>query len=73
MKFTLDCRALAELLSRSQDGELPLPTRSRMRLHLVTCRACRNLDDQLRFLRSVLKELSAQARSDRRPDNERLH
>jgi hypothetical protein len=73
MKFTLDCDALTELLSLSQDGELPLTTRSRMRLHLVTCQACRNFDDQLRFLRSVLKELNAQARSDRRPDNERLH
>jgi predicted anti-sigma-YlaC factor YlaD len=57
MKLMLDCRALARLLSHSQDDALPLAMRTRMRLHLVTCQACRNVDEQMRFVRTAMHEL----------------
>ena len=55
MRITLDCRALSPLLSQSQDETPPLANRARMRLHLVTCQACRNVDDQMHFVRKAMK------------------
>jgi predicted anti-sigma-YlaC factor YlaD len=57
MKVTLDCRALVRLLSHSQDGTLPLTSRARMRLHLLTCESCRKFDEQMRFVRTAMQEL----------------
>lgn len=57
MKPMLDCRALARLLSQSQDGVLPLALRARMRLHLVTCHDCRKVDEQVRFVRTAMQKL----------------
>ena len=55
MKLMLDCRALAKLLSQSQDDAPPLAIRVRMRLHLMTCQACRNVDEQMRFVRKAMQ------------------
>jgi predicted anti-sigma-YlaC factor YlaD len=55
MKLMLDCRALARLLSQSQDDAPPLATQARMRLHLMTCQACRNVDEQLQFVRQAMR------------------
>jgi predicted anti-sigma-YlaC factor YlaD len=57
MKVTLDCRALVRLLSQSQDGSPPLTSRARMRVHLLSCESCRNVDDQMRFVRTAMQEL----------------
>jgi hypothetical protein len=57
MKLMLDCRALAMLLSQSQEDAPPLAIRARMRLHLVTCQACRNADEQMRFMRTAMQTL----------------
>ena len=57
MKLMLDCRALVRLLSQSQDDAPPLAVRARMRLHLVTCQSCRNVDEQMRFIRTAMQEL----------------
>jgi predicted anti-sigma-YlaC factor YlaD len=57
MKLMLDCRALARLLSQSQDEAPARVTRARMRLHLVTCEACRNVDEQMRFVGKAMQEL----------------
>ncbi len=55
MKLLLDCRALAKLLSQSHDHAPPLAIQARMRLHLITCRACRNVDEQMRFVRKAMQ------------------
>jgi hypothetical protein len=55
MKLVLDCRALAKLLSQAQDDAQPLAMRARMRLHLMTCRGCRNADEQMRFVRRAMR------------------
>jgi predicted anti-sigma-YlaC factor YlaD len=65
MKLMLDCRALARLLSQSQDDAPPLAVRARMRLHLVTCQACRNVDEQMRVVRTAIQELQVNPPRDR--------
>lgn len=55
MKLMLDCRALARLLSQSQDCAPPVALRARMRLHLMSCQACRNVDEQMRFVRKAMQ------------------
>jgi len=55
MKLMLDCRALAKLLSQSQDDAPPVAIRARMRLHMMTCHACRNVDEQMRFVRKAMQ------------------
>ena len=55
MKLMLDCRALVRLLSQSQDDMPPLAIRVSMRLHLITCRSCRNVDEQMRFVRTAMQ------------------
>jgi hypothetical protein len=57
MKLMLDCRALARLLSQSQDDAPPLAIRARMRLHLMNCQACCNADEQMRFVRRAMRAL----------------
>ncbi len=55
MKFMLDCRALAKLLSQSQDQAPSLATQARVRLHLMSCQACRNVDEHIRFVRKAMR------------------
>ena len=57
MKLMLDCRAFSRLISRSQDEALPLAIRARMRLHLMSCQTCRNVDEQMRFVRKAMQAL----------------
>ena len=57
MKFDLDCREVARLISDKQDESLPAADRARMRLHFVMCQACRNIDEQMAFLRRAMKRL----------------
>lgn len=59
MKLMLDCQALAKLLSQTQDDATPLTIRARMRLHLITCQSCRNVDEQMRFVRTAVQALQA--------------
>jgi predicted anti-sigma-YlaC factor YlaD len=65
MKLMLDCRALAKLLSESQEDAPPLAIRARMRLHLMTCQACRNVDEQMHFVRTAMQELQLNRPGDR--------
>jgi predicted anti-sigma-YlaC factor YlaD len=58
MKFRLRCREASELLSRQQDGTLPVADSARLRLHLVMCDACRNVAEQLAFIRRAMRQLS---------------
>ena len=65
MKLTLDCRALAHLLSRSLDDPPTLAIRARIRLHLVSCQACRNVDEQMRFVRKAMQAVRGNPPTDR--------
>ena len=58
MKLLLRCREATELLSRQQDTELPALEGARLRLHLMVCRACRQVPEQLAFIRRAMRQLS---------------
>jgi predicted anti-sigma-YlaC factor YlaD len=53
----LDCKAVSRFLSEGHDRTLPPQERARLRLHLVICDACRNVDAQFTFLRDAMKKL----------------
>jgi predicted anti-sigma-YlaC factor YlaD len=52
-----NCKEVARLLSHGLDQELPSAERARLRLHLVICQACRNVEEQMQFLRRAMKQL----------------
>ncbi len=62
----LSCKEATRLLSASQDRELTLFERLRLRLHLAMCRGCANFDRQMKFLRKASRQFAARAgRADR--------
>lgn len=65
MKLNLDCQQVSRLLSTRQDETLPPGERARLRLHFVLCDSCRNVDDQLSFLRRAMRQMN-QADPDQR-------
>ncbi len=63
----LDCKAVSRLISSGLDTELPPRERARLRLHFVLCDACRNVDDQVKFIRRALQQLDAAKLEDAGP------
>lgn len=60
MKLQLDCKDMSRLLSDAQDTELNPALRTRMRLHLVICRTCRSVEEQIDFIRRAMRRLALQ-------------
>jgi hypothetical protein len=58
MKDKLDCKDVSRLISDGQDQTLPAAERARLRLHFVICQTCRNVDEQMQFIRRAMKKLS---------------
>lgn len=57
MKVHLDCKEVSRLISDGLDESLPAPVRARVRLHFVICETCRNVDEQMQFLRRAMRQL----------------
>lgn len=57
MKDKLDCQDVSRLLSDGLDKALPNEERALLRLHLVVCEACRNVEQQLALMREALRLL----------------
>jgi hypothetical protein len=57
MKIQLDCKEVSRLISNGLDETLPGPERARMRLHFVICQTCRDVDEQMQFLRSAMQRI----------------
>jgi predicted anti-sigma-YlaC factor YlaD len=57
MKIDLDCKEVSRLISDGQDQSLPSADRARMRLHFVICETCRNVDEQMQFIRRAMRKL----------------
>lgn len=57
MKLKLDCKQMSRLLSDRLEGLVPPDEVARMRLHLVICEACRDVDEQMQFLRRAMQAL----------------
>ena len=53
----ISCKEVARLLSDAQDHELPVAERTRLRLHLAICDACRNVEQQFDFIRRAMRRL----------------
>jgi hypothetical protein len=64
MKLDLGCDDVSRLISEGLDQSLSGPERTRMRLHFIICETCRNVDEQMQFLRSAMRQLG---RDDKRP------
>ncbi len=52
----LDCKAVSRLISDGLDQSMPPPERARLRYHFVICQTCRNVDEQMQFLRRAMRE-----------------
>lgn len=50
----LRCRDLTEDASRLMEGDIALPRRLRLRLHLALCSMCRTYMDQMRKTRALV-------------------
>jgi predicted anti-sigma-YlaC factor YlaD len=59
MKLLPTCSEASRLLSDGLDQSLPAVDRARLRLHLVMCLGCRNLGEQMQFIRQAMKRLGA--------------
>jgi hypothetical protein len=57
MKIQLDCKEVSRLISNGLDETLPAPERARMRLHFVICQTCRDVNEQMQFLRSAMRRI----------------
>ena len=64
MKIDIDCKEVSRLISQGQDETLPPAERARMGLHFVMCQTCRNVDEQMAFLRRAMQQLG----KDERPE-----
>jgi hypothetical protein len=49
------CREVHRLVSEGMDRDLSVVERTRMRLHLVVCRACTRFDEQMQLLRQAMR------------------
>jgi hypothetical protein len=55
--LTLRCREASRLIAERADRDLPWDERWALRLHLISCGACRNFTQQLKFLTRLLRGL----------------
>jgi hypothetical protein len=60
----LTCQEVTRLLSDGADAALPAAARARLRLHFVFCEGCRNVEQQLGFLRRAMQRLGKEDQKD---------
>ncbi|MGB7816160.1 MAG: zf-HC2 domain-containing protein [Methylotenera sp.] len=53
----LNCKQTSQLISQSLDRSLTLRERFALQLHLIVCKYCKRLGQQLQALRVALKQL----------------
>ncbi|TMH32479.1 MAG: anti-sigma factor [Betaproteobacteria bacterium] len=58
MRLLISCQEASRLLSRMQDGSVPLGRQLSVRLHLLFCDACTHFSAQLAFLRAAMRRYS---------------
>lgn len=56
-KHLLDCSETTLDISRSLDQTIGFWKRFNIKLHLLTCQACRNYFKQLKFIQSAIRKL----------------
>jgi predicted anti-sigma-YlaC factor YlaD len=65
----LTCREVARILSDGLDTEMTPAERARLRVHMVICEACRNVEQQFDLLRRLVRK--SEPSDDEPPDRER--
>jgi len=53
--WIFSCKKITSMISESMDRKLPLSRRMGIRFHLMMCLLCRRYEQQLFFIRSVLR------------------
>ena len=66
----LTCKDVARILSDGLDAEMTPPERARLRVHMVICDACRNVEQQFDMLRRLVRK-SGPSDSDEPPPDGR--
>ncbi len=56
----LDCHVAARLISDALDGAVGAVDQERMRRHFVICVACRNVSEQMNFLRRAIRKMDGE-------------
>jgi predicted anti-sigma-YlaC factor YlaD len=51
----LTCKEVARILSDGLDADMAPAERTRLRLHMVICEACRNVEQQFGLLRRLVR------------------
>jgi predicted anti-sigma-YlaC factor YlaD len=51
----LTCKEVSRILSDGLDAQMAPAERARLRLHMVVCEACRNVEQQFDLLRRLMK------------------
>jgi predicted anti-sigma-YlaC factor YlaD len=51
----LTCKDVARILSDGLDAEMAPTERARLRVHMVICEACRNVEQQFDLLRRLVR------------------
>jgi hypothetical protein len=57
MTDSLDCKTVSRMISDGQDKTLDPRERAKLRYHFVLCQTCRDVDEQVRFLRQAMQRL----------------
>jgi predicted anti-sigma-YlaC factor YlaD len=52
----LTCKEVARILSDGLDAEMAPAERARLRVHMVICEACRNVEQQFDLLRRLVRK-----------------
>jgi predicted anti-sigma-YlaC factor YlaD len=55
MKIDVDCKQMSRLISAARDGRLRPGDSARRQLHLLMCATCRNVEEQMGFLRRAMR------------------
>ena len=58
MSLKPTCREVHQLTSEGLDRDLSVVERTRIRMHLLVCTACRNFTDQMTLIRRAMKQLA---------------
>jgi hypothetical protein len=53
----LTCKEVTRLVSQGLDRDLSFAERTALRVHFAFCRGCRNVNQQLAFLRRAVRAL----------------
>ncbi len=57
----LDCHVASRLISDGLEGAVGVEDQERMRKHFVICETCRNVSNQMTFLRRAIRRMGSEA------------